>query len=165
MAIFDVYPNDLIKTAAKELKKIQEIKPPAWAGFVKTGRHKERPPANPDWWHTRVAAVLRSVYKLGPIGVSKLRIKYGGKKRRGHKMPHTYKGSGNILRKSLQQLEKAGFVKQAVVKGRKGRIITPKGKAFLDKIAVQLSKARPKPAHIKEKPTELIKKPKKEKEE
>jgi small subunit ribosomal protein S19e len=160
MAVFDVYPNDLIKAAAEELKKIAEIKPPEWAGFVKTGRHKERVPSNPDWWHTRVAAVLRSVYKLGPIGVSKLRAKYGGKKRRGHKMPHAYKGSGNIIRKALQQLEKAGLVKQVKVKGRKGRVITPKGKSFLDKIAVQISKKRPKPKHTKEKPEELIKKEK-----
>jgi small subunit ribosomal protein S19e len=163
MAVFDVYPNDLIKAAAEELKKIPEIKQPDWAGFAKTGRHKERVPAKADWWHTRAAAVLRSVYKLGPIGVSKLKAKYGGKKRRGHKMPHTYKGSGNIIRKCLQQLEKAGFVKQVAVKGRKGRVITPKGKSFLDKIAVQISKARPKPKHAKEKPAELIKKKKEEK--
>jgi small subunit ribosomal protein S19e len=162
MAVFDVYPNDLIKAAAEELKKIPEIKPPEWAGFAKTGRHKERIPANADWWHTRAAAVLRSVYKLGPIGVSKLRTKYGGKKRRGHKMAHTYRGSGNIIRKCLQQLEKAGFVKQVAVKGKKGRVITPKGKSFLDKIAVQISKARPKPKHAKEKPAELIKKKKEE---
>ena len=163
MAVFDVYPNDLIKEAAEELKKIPEIKPPEWIGFVKTGRHKERVPANSDWWHTRAAAVLRSVYKLGPIGVSKLRTKYGGKKRRGHKKAHTYRGSGNIIRKCLQQLEKAGFIKQTIIKGRKGRIITPKGTSFLDKIAVRISKARPKPAHAKEKPAKLIKKKKEKK--
>lgn len=156
--MFDVYPNDLIKAAAEELKNIPDVKPPVWAGFVKTGRHKERTPLNPDWWYVRVAAVLRSVYRLGPIGVSKLRTKYGGKRRRGHKMPHSFKGSGSIIRKALQQLEKAGFIKQIDVKGHKGRVLTPKGKSFLDKIALKLSKAKPKPVRVKEQPVELIKK-------
>lgn len=169
--IHDVYPNDLINRAAEELKKIEAIKPPAWASFVKTGVHKERAPAARDWWYARAAAVLRSVQILGPIGVSKLRTKYGGKKRRGHKPAEFRKGSGSILRKILQQLEKAEFVKFAEKGVHKGRIITPKGKSFLDKIAVELAKAMPKPKpapvakKIVEKPKEVKKeeKPKGEK--
>ncbi|MBI3035737.1 40S ribosomal protein S19, partial [Candidatus Woesearchaeota archaeon] len=63
---------------------------------------------------------------------------------RGAKKEHFFKGSGNILRKSLQQLEKAGFVKFAEKGVHKGRIATPKGKAFLDKIAAQIQGAKPK---------------------
>src|SRR3989338_4448398 len=153
-SIYDVDPSELIEKAAEELKKVSEIKPPAWATFVKTGMHKERPPADADWWHIRAAAVLRSVYRLGPIGVSKLRAKYGGKKNRGYKTEHFYKGSGNIARKILQQLEKAGFVKQFQAGVHKGRVATPKGKSFLDKIATKLYKgSRPEKeikAEIKE---------------
>ena len=138
--MYDVDAQELIQKTAEELKKIPEIKPPAWAEFVKTGMHKERPPADSDWWYLRSASVLRTVYRLGPIGVSKLRAKYGGKKNRGVKKEHFYKGSGNILRKSLQQLEKAGFVKFAEKGVHKGRIITPKGKSFLDKAAANLKK-------------------------
>ncbi len=141
--MYDVEAQDLILKAAEELKKIPEIKPPAWAAFVKTGMHKERPPANNDWWYMRAASVLRAVYRLGPVGVSKLRTKYGGKKNRGVKKEHFYKGSGNILRKSLQQLEKAGFVKFAEKGVHKGRIITPKGKSFLDKMAAQILGQKP----------------------
>ena len=137
--IYDVDPDGLIKKAVEELKKINEIKPPAWASYAKTGRHKERPPVKQDWWYTRVAAVLRYVYRVGPIGVSKLRARYGGKRRRGVEPPHFYKGSGSILRKVLQQLEKAGFLQQATKGVHKGRIVTPKGKSFLDKIATQLA--------------------------
>jgi len=140
VGVFDVYPNDLIEKAAEELKKIPEIKPPEWAKFVKTGVHKERPPTDPDWWYKRVAAILRTIYIRGPIGVSKLRTKYGGKRRRGHKMPHHRKGSGSVIRKALQQLEKAGLVEQSKDKLRKGRIITPKGRSFLDRIAIGLLK-------------------------
>jgi len=58
---YDVPPDMLIKRAAEKLKEIKEIQPPAWANFVKTGRHTERPPLQKDWWHVRVAAVLRKV--------------------------------------------------------------------------------------------------------
>lgn len=136
--MYDVDVQELIKKAAEELKKVPEIKPPEWAPFVKTGMHKERPPADSDWWYARVASVLRAVYRLGPVGVQKLRTKYGGKKNRGVKKEHFYKGSGNILRKSLQQLEKAGFLKSAEKGSHKGRVVTPKGKSFLDKIAAQM---------------------------
>ncbi|MEK6939747.1 MAG: 40S ribosomal protein S19, partial [Nanoarchaeota archaeon] len=44
------------------------------------------------------------------------------------------------IRKILQQLEKSGLVKQTEKGVHKGRILTPKGTSFLDKIAVQLSK-------------------------
>ena len=142
--MYDVESQELILKAAEELKKVTDVKPPAWAPFVKTGMHKQRPPVNADWWYVRVASVLRTVYRLGPVGTQKLRTKYGGKKNNGVKQEHFYKGSGNILRKSLQQLEKAGFVKQAEKGIHKGRVVTPKGRAFLDKIATQLLGNAPK---------------------
>ena len=141
--MYDADAQELIEKAAEELKKTPEIKPPEWAAFAKTGMHKQRPPANDGWWYLRAASVLRTVYRLGPVGVSKLRTKYGGKKNRGVKKEHFFKGSGNILRKILQQLEKAGFVKFTEKGIHKGRIITPKGKSFLDKIASQMQGQKP----------------------
>lgn len=139
VSVFDVNPNEFIESLAQELKKLEEVKPPKWATFVKTGHFKERPPVRADWWYVRAAAVLRSIYKLGPVGVQKLRTKYGGKKGRGHKSEHFYKGSGNIIRKILQQLEKAGFIKQTQKGVHKGRMITPKGESFLSKLAKEIS--------------------------
>ncbi|QQG38423.1 MAG: 30S ribosomal protein S19e [Candidatus Woesearchaeota archaeon] len=133
--IRDVSISKLIEKAALALKDVKEIEPPSWAPYVKTGVSKERVPDNPEWWYYRTASVLAKVYRLGPIGVSKLRKKYGSKKNRGHKPGHFYKGSGNIVRKVLQQLEKAQFVKQAEKGVHKGRVITPKGKSFMDKLA------------------------------
>jgi len=153
--IYDIDQSELVEKAAEELKKLSEIKPPEWATFAKTGAHKERPPAEKDWWYKRVASVLRVIYKLGPIGVSKLRTKYGGKRNRGVKPGTFYKSSGNILRKVLQQLEKEGLVKQLEKEKRKGRIITPKGKSFLDKIATQIAGPRAK------KPQQQVKEEKK----
>jgi len=147
---------------ADALKKVDAITPPAWNGYVKTGVHKERPPADKDWWYMRSASVLRTVSQKGPIGVAKLRVKYGGRKRRGHKPAHFFRGSGNIIRKVLQQLEKAEFIKQDEKSGYKGRVITPKGRSLLDKIATSVQKSQPKPAPVKkeEKKVEAPKEPK-----
>ena len=135
--IYDVNAQDLVEKTAQELKNVPEIAPPEWATFVKTGRHKERPPIQSDWWYFRAAAVLRAVGKLGPIGTQKLRTKYGGKKNRGVAPEHTYKGSGSVIRTVLQQLETAGLVTKA--KGaRKGRILAPKGQSLLMKSAKSL---------------------------
>gem|GEM_PF-80497 len=129
--VYDVPANLLIDQIAKELHKEKKVKPPEWAPFVKTGPHKERRPDNPDWWYVRAAALLRRVYIDGPIGVNRLRTRYGGKKDRGSRPEKFKKGSGAIIRRALQQLEEAGFIEK--VEG--GRIITSNGRAFLDKIA------------------------------
>ena len=119
----------LIKNLANQLKK--ETKMPEWAKFVKTGAHVERMPDNPDWWYVRMASLLRRIYIDGPVGISKLRTYYGGKRNRGHKPSHFKKSGGKIIRACLQELEKLGYAK----KEKKGRIITPKGQKFLDSVA------------------------------
>lgn len=133
--IYDIETGKLIEKAAEALKKIEQVKMPDWAFFVKTGPAKEKQPVNKDWWYFRAASILRKLYVQGPIGVSKLRKKYGSKKNRGHKPERFYKGSGKMIRVILQQLEKAGFVKFVEKGVHKGRILTPKGKSFLDKLA------------------------------
>ena len=166
-SIYDVSQQELVEKAAEELKKVSQIKPPTWAIFVKTGMHKERPPTNKDWWYFRAASVLKYIYKLGPIGVSKLRVKYGGRKNRGHAPEHTFKGSGNIVRKILQQLDAAGLTKQVQKGLHKGRVVTPKGKSIMDKTASQILGPKPKkevmPAEETSKPKEA--KPRQKKKE
>ncbi len=145
--VLTVNPAELNQQAANELKKQKIVQPAEWAKFVKTGHHKERLPDNPDWWYYRSAAVLRSIAKLGPVGTEKLRTKFGGLKGRGHQPEHFYKASGSIIRKILQQLEKAGLIRQVAKGVHKGRALTPQGISFLDKIAVQIGKK----AHREEK--------------
>ncbi|MFH1916918.1 MAG: 40S ribosomal protein S19 [Nanoarchaeota archaeon] len=115
--------------AAEKLKGV--IDKPEWAQWVKTGMHKERAPTDENWYYARAASVLRTVNRMGPIGVSKLRTKYGGIKNRGHKTERFYRGSGKILRTILQQLEQKGLVKQEAKGKHKGRVITPKGQNIL----------------------------------
>lgn len=132
-AIHTTSTNELIEKVAEELKKNDKISPPEWSKFVKTGVHKERPPIKDDWWYTRSAAILRKICLIGPIGVSKLRTIYGGKKDRGMKPEKFMRGSGSIIRKILQQLEAAGLAKQTEKGTHKGRVITPAGKSIIDK--------------------------------
>ena len=132
--IYSTKVNEFIENLAVELKSFKEISAPEWAKFCKTGVHKELPPVRDDWWYIRVAAILRSVFRLGPVGTNKLRVKYGGRKNRGVKPEHHFDGSGSIIRKSLQQLEAAGLVKKEEKGKHKGRMVSAEGKKLLNKI-------------------------------
>lgn len=133
---YDVPPSILIERLAKYLKdNVDAIKPPEWVPYVKTGAHAERAPQNPDWWYVRCASLLRKVYIKGPIGIEHLRSEYGGRKDRGTRPEHTRKGGGAIIRKALQQLEKAGLVE--TIRG-KGRVITSEGRRLLDSLSADI---------------------------
>jgi len=134
---YDVPAEPLIKKLAGKLKNEFKMQPPEWSKWVKTGAHRERPPEDPDWWFIRVAAVLRKVYMRGPIGVSRLRGMFGGKRDRRNKPYRHVKGSGSIIRKALQQLEEAGLVEKDE-KG-KGRRISPKGQSLVDNTAKEVA--------------------------
>ncbi|MBD3204020.1 30S ribosomal protein S19e [Candidatus Woesearchaeota archaeon] len=164
VSIYDVPANELIEKTTEKLKKMPELAPPEWAAYVKTGAHKERPPSRKDWWYVRTASILRVIYKQGPIGVSKLRRRYSGRKNRGTAPDKTYKGSGNIIRKILQKLEIVELVKQSQKGIYKGRIITPKGKSFLDKIAGEIYEPLKKDAKKSKKKKKGTKKKSKKKE-
>ena len=135
--VYNVPANKFIERLAEELKKIPEIKPPEWAKFVKTGVHKERAPEQPDWWYIRCASILRKIYVHGPVGVSRLRVAYGGRQKRGFAPEHFRRGSGSIIRKALQQLEQAGLIEKVE---REGRVVSPKGRSFMDRIAYDVFK-------------------------
>lgn len=130
--VYDVPATALIQETAKRLAEVKSVEIPAWAPFVKTGVHTEKPPVQADWWHTRVAAVLRKVYVDGPIGTETLRAHFGGYRDRGSKPNRAVKGSGSIARTALQQLEAAGLVQTVQAKGR---IVTAQGRSLMDDAA------------------------------
>ncbi|MDY6771016.1 MAG: 30S ribosomal protein S19e [Candidatus Nanohaloarchaea archaeon] len=136
VTVYDVRANPLIERTADELEEsVEEIDAPDWSAFVKTGVNKEKPPQQDNWWYLRSAAILRTVYMDGPVGVEKLRTKYGSERRRGHQTEHFHKASGKIIRTALQQLEEAGLVKLEEGEGRK---ITPEGQSFLDDLSKEV---------------------------
>ncbi len=128
--VYEVDSGKLIGVAAQRLKE-KGIAKPAYIDYVKTGPSKERIPSQKDFWYIRCSSILRQVYIGGPLGVSRLRTRYGG--RHGHVVTrhHHQRAGGSIITDALNALEKAGYIK----KGKKGREITPSGKSFLDKIA------------------------------
>ena len=135
--IYSVNQTQLVMAVAQELKSSIEM--PEWAQFVKSGAHRETLPKNPDWWYIRAASILRMTYKEGPIGVGKLRTKYGGRKNRGMKPDAFALASGKVIRTILQQLESAELIKQKQIEAHKGRIASPKGASLLVKCAKEIS--------------------------
>ncbi len=129
---YDVPAGSLIEALTKKLKEVDAVRVEEWTRFVKTGRHREKAPAEGDWWHRRVAAVLRKVYLLGPIGTSRLSAEFGGPSDRGSKPNAAVKGSGSISRLALQQLEKAGLIQK---QKNTGRVVSGKGRSFVDSAA------------------------------
>ena len=53
--VYDV-PADLLISKLADILKNEDIPAPSWAPFVKTGSHADKPPQDPDWWHTRCAS-------------------------------------------------------------------------------------------------------------
>jgi len=131
-----VPPRVFIEELARYLKEnVEEVRPPEWAMYAKTGSHKERVPDDPDWWYKRCASLLRKLYLYGPVGIERLRTAYGGRKDLGLKREHFRKAGGSAIRKALQQLEAAGLVTK--IEGR-GRVLTPKGRSLLDRLAYRI---------------------------
>jgi len=135
---YDVPAAKLVEKLAQYMKEnVDEITPPPWAGIVKTGMHVQRPPQNPDWWYIRCASILRKIYVHGPIGIERLRAEYGGRKDYGVRPEHSAKASGAVIRKALQQLEAAGYVKILKADGRK---VTKQGRELLNEVAKEVAK-------------------------
>lgn len=140
MAIHDVNATELIMRTAKKLEQDMVVQPPEWAEFARTGTNRERPPAQENWWFVRSAAIMRKLFIYGPVGTSKLRVKFGGKKNKGYKPEHFAPAAGNHIRKILQQLEKSGLARQTEKGTYKGRVLTPKGQQLLSEIASEILK-------------------------
>jgi len=135
--LYDVPANKLIELTATKLKSDERFTPPEWASWVKTGVHREHPPQNDDWWYVRCAALLRRIAMDGPVGTQRLRSGYENKTDNSSQPERFVKVSGSIIRKAMQQLESAGFVKTTP----KGREISSQGRSLLDNSAYELAQS------------------------
>ncbi|WP_136718059.1 30S ribosomal protein S19e [Halorientalis salina] len=134
--LFDVPAEDLNEALAERLADEDAVAAPDWARFVKTGTGRELPPEQEDFWQRRAASLLRKVAVDGPVGVGTLRGEYGdsskGSTRYKVRPKRSTKGSGNIIRTALQQLEEAGYIETAQGEGRR---VTGDGRSLLDETA------------------------------
>jgi small subunit ribosomal protein S19e len=135
---YDIPSQIFIEKLARYIREnIDQISPPQWSQYTKTGVFTVRQPKDPNWWYTRCASIMRKTYLIGPIGIERLRAQYGGRKDRGVRKEHVRKGAGSNIRKIFQQLESAGLVEN--LKGQ-GRTLTSEGRKLLDTIATELKK-------------------------
>jgi len=135
--VYEVSAPELVREAAKGLKAVMKQQP-EYLHYVKTGANKERQPDDPDFWYVRSASLLRYVYANGPVGVSRLRTRYGSRKEHTVHRKHHVRAGGSIIQDSLNALEQAGLVR----KTKSGREITAKGRSFLDKVSGGISKGK-----------------------
>jgi len=137
--LYDVPPEELIEALTETLADEDDIEAPDWAEYTKTGVDRELPPEQEDFWARRAASLLRKVAVEGPVGVNALRSEYGtskqGTTRYRVRPHHKTKGSGNIIRTALQQLEDAGYVETSENDGRR---VTGEGRSLLDDTAGEL---------------------------
>ena len=134
--VYNVDGSALIKKTAEKLKE-QGIAKPKYVGFVKSGPSRERVPKDSDFWYIRCASLLRQVYVNGPVGISRLRTRYGTRKGHVVTRAHHMRSGGSMIKDAFDVLEKLNYVK----KTPKGRVITPTGRSFLDKISNELIKS------------------------
>ena len=138
MSVYDLDQQEYNLKLAEALKNVSEIKSTEWSEFVKSAPGKERPIEEPDFWYKRTASIMKQLHKMKIVGVSRLRTKYGSKKNRGYKPEKFVKAGGKIIRTILQQLDEAGFTEMTKtikgIRGRSGRQLTQKGKAFMEEI-------------------------------
>lgn len=134
--VYEVEPSILVRAAADRLKG--KLKKPEYMNYVKSGAGRDRVPEDPDFWYVRGASILRQIYLNGPVGVSRLRTRYGNKKEAVVHKKHHVRASGSIIRDEFQQLESLNYIKRT----KEGRIITPQGKSFLDKIAKEVTEPK-----------------------
>lgn len=135
--VYEVESDKLVKKAAEKLKE-ENVPKPAYIDYVKSGAGRDRPSSDENFWYMRCASILRQTYIKGPIGIAKLRVRYGNRKRHMVTHPHHKRAGGSIIKDAFDTLEKAGYVE----KTKGGRIVTGKGKSFLDKIAGELLKGK-----------------------
>ena len=135
---YDVPADLLIAGLVDKMGSYEKIIAPDWASQVKTGTHRERPPVQDDWWHTRAASILRKVAIKGPIGTNRISQERGGAKNRGVKKNKAVSGSRNVSRKILQQLADSGLIENSMNSAgsvNQGKIVSPVGQALLDEVA------------------------------
>ncbi|MBN2153602.1 MAG: 30S ribosomal protein S19e [Candidatus Lokiarchaeota archaeon] len=135
--VYSAEPTALIKRLSEKLRTYPDVNVPREVklGFWKTSCAKEFAPENDDFWFVRAASLLRRLALKKEIGVSRLRKEYGSRQRNGLRPARFRKASGKIIRRILQQLEKAGLV---AIEKSAGRKLTPTGHSLVDKVAHEI---------------------------
>ncbi|XP_067934965.1 small ribosomal subunit protein eS19-like [Watersipora subatra] len=132
----DVDQQKFVVALAAFFKKSGKMKPMNNSDIIKLAHFKQMAPNDPDWFYVRAASIARHLYMRAPCGVGGFTKIYGGSKNRGTRPSLYCRGSGNVARKILQQLEGLKMVEQHEDGGRR---LSSTGRRDLDRIAAQMS--------------------------
>ncbi len=139
----DINANKLIKALATHLKEKNIIKPMKYVNLVKCSKANDLQPYDSDYIYEKAAAICRTLYfdRTKTLGVGKLRVIFGMKKRRGAQPPKFFKAGGAIIRGLVKQLKEQGYLdnyKANEYAIETGLYLTSHGQSELDKIAKSL---------------------------
>ena len=137
ITVRDVPAAKFIAAYADVLKNNDKFIVPKWCDVVKTGIHKELAPYDPDWYFIRAAAIARKVYLREGSGVGSLRVRFGGKQRRGARPGHHKDAAGGLIRAILLTLDDLKITEKSAKGGRK---ISRVGQQALDLVAGQVAR-------------------------
>ena len=137
VTVKDVAADRFVVAYAAHLKKSGKFELPKWVDVVKTGKHKELAPYNPDWFYIRAASIARRIYLHGGIGIGAFKKIYGASQRRGSRPARFSTASGSVVRHALKQLTK---IKVVEIDQKGGRRLTTIGQRDLDRIAGKVAR-------------------------
>ncbi|KAK9005463.1 hypothetical protein V6N11_042896 [Hibiscus sabdariffa] len=136
MKLVSWYDNEWGYSLRRPSQAFRQDRAPPWTDIVKTGKLKELPPYDPDWYYIRAASMARKIYLRGGLGVGAFRRIYGGAKRNGSRPRHFCKSSGSVARHVLQQLQNVSIID---IDPKGGRRITSNGQLDLDQVAGRIA--------------------------
>ena len=112
--IFTVKPDVFNQALADHLKNTSKVVLPKNVDIIKTCHGKQRTPSDRDWYYKRAASIVRRMVLAmnsgSRVGVRKLSSRYGCAKNRGSRPSKHVDGSKGIIRRIIQDLEKADWV-------------------------------------------------------
>ncbi|KAL0229959.1 hypothetical protein PCE1_003523 [Barthelona sp. PCE] len=131
-----VTADQFIQACGLHLKNANILELPTEITYIKSAPGRELGPQDPDWFFKRAAAILRRVYIQPGIGLGGFAKYFGAKARNGHARNHGALAARGVIRRIIQNFEKAGLIEQST----KGRVLSSEGRRVCDTVATNILK-------------------------
>lgn len=99
----------LLKAIEGTLKANTAIKLPKDHDLIKTGSGRQYSPDSPDWFYTRMAAIVRLAMRKGRVSLKGLGSRFGARKNRGVRPSGFTRGSSFVNGAAVAELESIGW--------------------------------------------------------
>ena len=125
----------LLKAIESTLKSNKDIKLPKDHDVIKTGSGRQYSPDSPDWFYTRMAAIVRLAMRKGKVSLKGLCARFGCRKNRGVRPSGATRSSPFVNEAAIKELISIGWFDFA----NKEDILTPRAKEILTEIMEKVS--------------------------